>query len=903
MTREQFQKMEELYQTALSLSPEERSRFLTLACSGDIELLEAVASLLVSNEKAGSFLAKNVFEMGAGNLLDESHSDLTGHQIGHYRVLSLLGAGGMGEVYLAQDTRLRRKVGIKLLPATFAKDTDRLRRFVQEAQAASALNHPNIITIYEIGEEQGTHYIVTEFIEGRTLRQQMNDGQLTLSDALDVAVQAASALAAAHQAGIVHRDIKPENIMTRSDGLVKVLDFGLAKLTKPVSADINSQADTIAHSLTGQGMILGTLRYMSPEQARGLEVDPRTDIFSLGVVLYEMVTGDALFTGATASDVIAAILTAACPPLVPPAPIDLQHIVSHALLKDRDERYQTASALLSDLKKLKQRLEFASASEAGLPLSFANDSRPFVAGSGLAMEDQATIRLAAMPGDQSAGQQIAASSGQSFLRRFGKYKIILAGVVAALLLASLALYQFKGREGEIESIAVLPLVNVSGDQELDYLSDGLAEAVIGHLAQLPGLKVMSRASSFRYRARDVDPREVGRVLQVNTVLLGLLTPQSGGYTIKLELVNALDGRQLWSEQYQRNLLDMLTTPEEITQSVARRLQLKLRAAVRPQATPRQSSNPEAYQAYLRGRLHYNRFTKEELERGIEYFQKVIALDKGNAPAYASLAQAYAVLGGNYSQADEFIPKAREYAQEAARLDDTLPDAHYVLAQIAYIYDWNWQEAERQLRRTIELNPNHALAFSLFGQLRMTFGYTQDGIGELKRAVRLDPLSTLINYNLARAYYYARQYQETVEQSQKTLELDQNAIFVSFLLSEAYAQQGRYAEALAAVEKTRPAAQEDYGFLPTIAYVHAVSGKRAEAYQVLKQIQQRQYVPMFEVAKVYAALQEKDETFAWLNKAVQTRPAALTKIKVMPIFDFLRTDQRYQDLLRQMKITP
>src|SRR5712692_9888638 len=550
----------------------------------------------------------------------------TGTKLGRYEIRSKIGAGGMGEVYLAQDTKLDRKVALKILPAEVAAHPDRMRRFVQEAKAASALNHPNIITIHEIDDTDSGHIIATEFIDGETLRQHIRKAPLKLGDVLDVSAQIASALSAAHAAGIVHRGIKSENVMLPRDGIVKVLDFGLAKLTERLAPDsVDTEAATKALVQTEPGVVLGTTAYMSPEQARGLAVDARTDIFSLGVVIYELVAGQAPFGGTTRSDLIAALLEREPPPLArftPEAPAELERIVMKALAKDPDERFQTARDLLIDLKRLKQKLDV----DAELERTSAPELR---SGGGDAKPSQAREAISTAPratAQTAFGSSSATSSAEYLVSGIKQHK--LAAAIALLVLvtgaAGLSVYLYsRNTEVTIESIAVLPFVNQNHDPDSEYLSDGVAESIINSLTQLPTLKVMARSAVFRYKGKEADPMAAGKELGVRAVLTGRILQRGDSLTISTELLDVRDNKQLWGEQYSEKVSDLLSVQREIAKEITSNLRLQLSTPEQKRLAKHYTENPEAYQLYLRGRYFWNKRSEEGIKKAIAYFDQAI----------------------------------------------------------------------------------------------------------------------------------------------------------------------------------------------------------------------------------------------------------------------------------------
>jgi serine/threonine-protein kinase len=594
----------------------------------------------------------------------------TGSQLGAYQILSSLGAGGMGEVYRARDTRLNREVAIKVLPASLVDEADRLLRFEQEAKAASALNHPNIITIHEVGEIKGLHFIVTELVDGQTLRREMAAHRLSLPAALDIAAQIASALAAAHEAGITHRDIKPENVMLRRDGIVKVLDFGLAKLTEqPRPAEIDVDAATRAKLTTDPGAVMGTPQYMSPEQARGQKVDARTDIFSLGVVLYEMIAGRPPFEGVNAMDVISAILQKEPQPLKSDAaeiPAELQRIVAKALRKDRNERYQTVRDLLNDLKDLKEELSFAAKqarsgqTERGQVVTAPAEAVPMGAG-------------AALP---------TTSSAKIILGEIKRHQLGFALTLTLLVAAVGGYLAFFGgsRSGPIASLAVMPFVNASGHADAEYLSDGMTETLINALSQLPGLSIKARSSVFRYKGKEVDPQTVGSELNVQAIVNGRVVQRGDDLTLYLSLVDTRTGDQLWGEQYNRKQADLLSLQNAVARDVATKLRNRLSAPDEQKVARNYTQNTEAYQLYLQGRFFANKRTPQNIQKAIEYYQQAIAKDPNYALGYAGLSDGYGLLayyGG--APAPAALGQARGAALRALSLDNNLAEAHNALA--------------------------------------------------------------------------------------------------------------------------------------------------------------------------------------------------------------------------------
>src|SRR5712692_8771547 len=758
-----------------------------------------------------------------------------GIKLGRYEIRAKIGEGGMGEVYLAQDTKLDRKVALKILPAEVAAHPDRMRRFVQEAKTASALNHPGIITIYEIEQIDSVNLIATEFIDGDTLRESLKNGPLKLGAVLEVAIQTANALAAAHAAGIVHRDIKPENIMLRRDGIVKVLDFGLAKLAERLPADsVDTEAKTKGLVQTEPGVVMGTVAYMSPEQARGLAVDARTDIFSLGVAIYEMVTGKAPFGGATRSDLIVALLERDPPPLArftPEAPAELERLVMKTLAKDRDERYQTAKDLLIDLKRLKQKLDVAAEIE--------RSSAPEVKGAGGESQPaHALERVSTAPGaaaQTALADSRATSSAEYLVSGIKQHKLAAAIALLVLVVGAVALSVYlhaRNTEVAIESIAVLPFVNQNHDPDSEYLSDGVTESIINSLTQLPTLKVMARSAVFRYKGKEADPMAAGKELGVRAVLTGRIMQRGDSLTISTELLDVRDNKQLWGEQYERKVSDLMSLQRDIAGQIANNLRLTITGEDHNRMTKHYTDNPEAYQLYLKGRYYWNKRNAESLRKAADYFDQAIAKDSSYALAYSGLADVYNVLPG-YSGGtpQECNPKAESAAKKAVELDDTLAEAHTSLASSLSSY-YKWAESAREYQRAIELNPNYATAHHWYsdGPLLAT-GRIDEAIAEMKRAQELDPLSLIINTEVGTNYIMARQYDKAIEQLRKTIEMDPSFYFAHWNLGEAYQLSGNFTEAFKEYQ-TAYRLSDDPAILGLIAYADAMSGKKDEAVKTL-----------------------------------------------------------------------
>jgi serine/threonine-protein kinase len=824
-----------------------------------------------------------------------------GTRFDRYEIISPLGAGGMGEVYLARDSRLERKVALKLLHAEFTKDHNRMRRFEQEAKAASALNHPNIITIHEIGEFDSTLFITTEFVAGRTLRQIMSGGKVSTHSALDIAIQVATALTAAHDAGIIHRDIKPENVMTRPDGIVKVLDFGLAKLTERHDYSADSDAPTRPKLDTDPGTVMGTASYMSPEQTRGMKVDARTDIFSLGVVLYELVAGRAPFGGQTTADVMAEVLSREPAPLasfMTSTPVELQRIVSKSLRKNREERYQTIKDLLLDLKSLKRELE----NSATLNLTSRSG-----AGSGAkAISYETSVIPSADQSNSQSTEPInvrTTSSAEYIVSQIKQHKRGALAMLAVLTIALVGALAFTDRDHSIDSIAVLPFINQSGGQggsqgsndQAQVLSDAITDSIINNLSQLSNLNVKPRSAVLRFSGREVDAKEVAKILDVHAVLTGRIVQRGDDLWVTVALVNAREDRQLWGEQYNRKIADLLLIQQEISRSVSDELRLKLSGD--------EKRRLDAYQLYLKGRNAWSKRTAEGIQEGVRYFEQATQVDPSYAPAYAGLADCYNMLV-NYSvlSGKEAFPKAKEAAIKALDLDQGLAEAHAAMAFYHFQWEWNWFEAEREFKRAIELKPSYAPAHQWYSSLLAVTGRLDEAIDEARRAQELEPFSLIVSSHLGWVSYLARRYDDSIEQAQQKLKLDPTFFAAHRYQALAYESKGRYKEAIAEFQKALSLSRGSTLLKAELGHSYAVAGQRKEARQSLDELHQlsgQRHVSPYHLALIYAGLGEKDQAIEFLNKAYDERAERLVWLKTDPRFDLLRTDARFIDLLQRI----
>ena len=832
---------------------------------------------------------------------------VSGTKLGRYEIRSQLGAGGMGEVYLAEDIQLRRRVAVKILPSKIASNRDRMRRFVQEAQAAAALNHPNIAHVYEIGEAGGVHFIAMEFVDGQTLRELIHANRRDLGKLLRYLQHASEGLAKAHAAGIVHRDLKPDNIMVTREGHAKILDFGLAKLIEaqqPQSDEGPGDATTVKLKYHSQpGTVLGTVGYMSPEQALGRvgEIDHRSDIFSFGCILYEAATGRRAFEGKDALDSLHKIVHAPTPLIKETnatAPDELQRIVRRCLAKDPEERYQTIKDVAIELKEVRRELK-----EAGIDTSVQTPVSSATTG-----EPNAESTVSQTIGASTTSTSPRVSSAEYVITEIKRHKLaaLISLVVLALGIVGTAAYLHeRNNEVAIDSIAVLPFVNQNNDPNEEWLSDGVTESIINSLTQLPNLKVIARSSVFRYKGKAADPFDAGKELGVRAVLTGRVMQRGDNLLVSAELVDVRDNKQLWGEHYNRKLVDIFVIQEEIAKQISENLRLHLAGENEKLLTKRYTQNTEAYQLYLKGRYFINKRTEEDLKKAIDYFQQAIAKDPNDALAYAGLSDSHAALAFPLGAIAprEAMPKAKEAAMRALAIDNNLGEAHASLAYATFFYDWNWQVTEREFKRAIELNPNNADTHHWYSHYLMTHHRLDESLSESKRALELSPLDLVVNIHLGWHYLYARQYDQALEQLNKVMEMDRNYAQAYTWMGLIDEQLGKYPEAITAFQRaialfpggsTQAQAQ--------LGHAYAMSGEKGEALRIivaLQELAKSRYVSSYHIAAIYAGLGDKDQTFSWLEKAYEERSEWLVNFKADQRFDGVHSDPRYAELVRRV----
>src|SRR6185369_4633226 len=786
--------------------------------------------------------------------------------IAHYQIIKKLGAGGMGEVYLAQDTKLDRKVAIKLIRADSLTNENLKLRLVREAQSAAKLDHPNICAIYDVNEAGSFTFIVMQYIEGETLAECMEREPLSLSTALAIAEQAAEGLAEAHARGIIHRDIKPQNMMLAHRGQLKILDFGLAK-QMVVSESVDNEAPT-EMLLSKPGHVVGTMPYMSPEQVQGEPLAPSSDIFSLGIVLYEMLAGQHPFKDKSAAVTMSRIL------LAEPTPTDqfkthvwpeLEIVLSKMLRKDKATRYQSAQEFLADLRQL--------------PSQHAADSTPA----------------------ETPRRNV-------FSKRTITTLAFVAGALA--LIAAVVAISNRFSTPRAESLAILPFTYASSDPQLmanadrEYISDGMTESIINNLSQLTNLKVIARSSVFRYKGKDLDVQAIGRELNVRSVLIGRVNQNGDELRIGVELMDVQGNRSIWGDTYQRKTGDILTVQKEIAKNISEKLRVKLTGADQTQLTKTYTNNGEAYQSYLKGRYYWNKRTDEGFKKAIDFFQDAIDKDPNYALAYTGLADCYTLRSDyGFLSSLEGYALAKGAVNLALKYDDSLAEAHTSLASIKAVTDWDWQGAENEYRRAIELNPNYATAHHWYGAQLILQGRMDQALQELKTAQQLDPLSLGINKDLAVALIYARDYDRALQQCQKTFEIEPAFSVMSTYMAQIYELQQKYAEATAELEKAHAASPADAEVAYGLSQAYVLSGKKNEALKILSELNQpgSPSLPK-EAAYLYSLLGDKERAIAILQKAAENHIMSVAELKMDPRLSELRKDARVSEILQKIRLS-
>ena len=801
---------------------------------------------------------------------------MIGQTISHYKVLEKLGEGGMGVVYKALDMKLDRVVALKFLPHHLTVNDAEKARFLQEAKAASALNHPNVCGIHSIGEHEGKSFIDMEFVDGQTLRSKVAGGMLKPDSAIVFAIQIGEALHEAHSKGIVHRDVKPENIMVNAKNQIKVMDFGLAKLKGSLK-------------LTKTSSTVGTLAYMAPEQIQGGEVDARSDIFSFGIVLFEMVTGKLPFRGEHEAAMVYSIVNEEPVPVekyLPDASSDLIHVLNRLLEKTPQDRYQSMADVVIELRRVQKQSVRVSR-----PMPGEISTRP----SGGKTHGTHEIE-GAFSGAKTTGQE----------QKRTRQLVGLGLTVAVLVACFIAYLTFFGKRQSIDSIAVLPFENVGADPNTEYLSDGITESLMNTLSQVSSLTVMSRSSVFHYKGKEIDPHTAGKELGVKAVLTGRVTQRGDNLQISTELMDVESNRHIWGEQYNRKFSDILIVQEDISREISRQLSLKLVGEEEKKLTKRSTENTEAYQLYLKGRFYWNKRKADDLQKAVDYFNQAIEKDPGYALAYAGLASTYAVLP-EYSSlpAKDFITKTETAAKKALELDATLAEPHAALGLVKHTYQWDWEGAEKEYKRAMELNPNYPTTHHWYCICLREQAKFEEALSEIKRAQELDPLSLIINTNVGEILSYMHRDDPAIEQFKKTLELDPDFPLARMDLGLLYARKGKYDEAIGELLKVRHivGANNPYG-MGNLGYVYAKAGRHEEAINTVNQLlesSKKGYALSVQIASVYAGLGDKDKAFEWLENGRNEQNRYFSDLKTSFVWENLHSDSRYTALLKKIGV--
>lgn len=887
MTPERYGRIAALFDAAVDVPREARAAFLRASSGGDEALAEEVEALLAHHDASSEFLGRPALDVAA-LLLKDDHSALIGQQVDHYAIRAWLGAGGMGRVYLAEDLRLMRPVAIKLLLPGVHLDATAVRRFQRESQAILALNHPNVLTVHDVGTSNGVPYLVTEFVPGHTLRARLQTGAMPVAETLDIAEQTLAALVAAHDAGVVHRDLKPENLLLRPDGVVKVLDFGLAKLTDQTAPA--SAPDAAGHTVSIPGRVLGTVAYMSPEQARGAEVDHRSDLFSLGVMIHEMLSGRRPFTGDTPNHVIVALIDHAPPPLPPTVPAAVAAFVTR-LMDKRPEARSTAPAALAEIRRLRRMVaDAADTADAG---GAADAAAPTAAVDAFA------------PSPASTATTAIETRVRPSRRRSTWIWVAAAAVVIATVTAGVVRRAPRAAAPPINAIAVLPFTNVGGNEALEYVSDGITESLIHSLSRVRDLRVIARSSAFRYKGQTPDPQTVASALGVAVVLSGSVEQRGNDLIVNAELVRGADRVQLWGDRYERPLGDLAAVQADLAGEIVTELRPALDPEERDRVSRRPSIENESYRLYLQGRYLWNKRSPETAPRALALFEEAVARDPSFALAWVGLADAQTFMGTRGRSRLEEYRRARVSIDRALAIDDRLGEAHATQAMLTQNTEWDFAAAEALYRRSLELNPSYATAHHWYGEMLLQLGRPEEALTYYRRGLELDPLSLALSSDLGLGLFYARRFDEARTQLQRTIALDPTFVRTYFYLARLDEQEGRFDDAIAHYREGFTRFDEPRERVDEIvARLAAGRAAGARGYWT-ERLRLKSRFPGLrsewecDLAGVQAHLGDADEAFAALDQAFQAHLFDILFLKASPEFDSLRADPRYVALARRI----
>jgi serine/threonine protein kinase/TolB-like protein len=895
MNAERWQKIDEAFHQVLACAEDERAACLATICDGDPLLMDEVRSLISTYDADDEFLREPELTAGLEILAALDTASLEGETIGHYVLQELIGIGGMGQVYRGWDTKLERNVAVKILPPSFSQHSDWVSRFQQEARAASRIGHPHIAHVYEVGESHGRHYIAMEFVHGITLRELILRGPLDARDAVELVIQAAQALEAAHETNVLHRDIKPENIMVRRDGFVKVVDFGLARTSNAPVPSGPASANSTDQTKTAAGVIMGSPAYMAPEQVRGERLDHRCDLWGLGVVLFELLTGISPFLQETPDQTLKAIAsdqTKLLDRIRDILPSKLRSVVKRSLEKDIFDRYQTAQAFIDDLTSIYGE-------------SRATGTKALIATVAAGQGDTVGVTASA-----SLRQRIATIATRSW-KAAGRSKkhLILIGAFTVALVATIVTVKYahftKPRPSPIRSLAVLRLVNLSGNTEAEYLSEGLSENLINRLSRLEQLKVIDSESSFKFKTGSVDPDAVVRELEVTGIVSGTIKRDGEDLIVNLILLDAGKTEPRWSASFKYRAADVPQTLDELSAQIAGELGLDLTGADIGRLGSTQKSDGKAYDLYMQGRSSWNELTEPSLNKSIELFDQAIAVDPKFALAYAGLADSRITLGANFGTAEQDYPQALRAAEQALKLDDKLPEAHYAMAVTKYVYRWDLTGAEGELKTCLLLRPNFAKASSLQSSIDISRGDLPAANRHLDRALELDRTSLLYN---TRRYFLLSCQHKNDEAIKVVMDLIKQNDKIPFLYSDLavlYARKGNKEDALSASQTATIMAENDPTTIASSGEVRAMIGKSDDVKWFLQQLQNREGkrdVQAYLIALIYSEQGDRDQTFKWLEKARLQRAAHLLLLRVDPGFDKVRSDPRFDAFITSLNVT-